>query len=119
MTEHKNPCKEIQLPQTKGVKVLTLPRLSQLVRETWPEYGDFRAASYFKWPSVGMYLYPNVTPALRPEGVTEPVHLLQALVAKGKLEAGSYAILTQGRDFDEPPEVPDQTDGSEADVPGA
>lgn len=109
MTEHKNPCKEIQVPQKEKVRVLTLPRLSQLTRETWPEYGDFRASRYFAWPSVGMYLYPNVTPALRPEGITEPVQLLQALVAKGKLEAGSYAILTQGSDVPAPPEEESHT----------
>ena len=98
MTDHKNLCKEIK---TQSAQVLTLARLSQKTRETWPEYGHFDARQYFTWPTHGMFLYPNIAPMLSPEGCTTPVQLLQALVAKGALRAGSVAILVQPSDLEE------------------
>ena len=103
MTEPKNPCTEIQLPKRTKVRILTLRQLSQLTTEAWPECGVFRAARYFTWPTSGMFLYPNIAPALSLTGIANPVQLLQALVAKGALIAGSYAVLVQAADLEGEP----------------
>lgn len=94
---------ETTKPKRTKVRILTLPHLSQMTRATWLEYPSFDASAYFSWPTTGMFLYPNITPALHSTGATTPVQLLQALVARGTLTAGNYAVLVQGTDLEGTP----------------
>lgn len=82
-------------------RTLALAQLSTLVREAWPDYTPpFNAVTYFNWPGPSLYLFPNITPKLAPDGAFTPQQVLEALCARGAIPACSYCIVVTEADLE-------------------